>query len=109
MDIVAVIALGALCSGFVSGLAGFGTGLVALGFWLHVVNPVVSAALVVICSVVSQAQSLYILRRAVAWHRFWPFLIGGVLGVPIGVAALRFVDPKILKVFLGALLMAYTG
>ncbi|MGE5256924.1 MAG: sulfite exporter TauE/SafE family protein [Hyphomicrobiales bacterium] len=109
MDILAVVALGALCGGFVSGLAGFGTGLVALGFWLHVVNPVVAAALVVICSVVNQAQSLYFLRRAVAWHRFWPFLIGGVLGIPIGVAALRFIDPKTLKVFLGGLLMAYTG
>jgi len=109
MDIVAVVALGALCGGFVSGLAGFGTGLVALGFWLHVVNPVVAASLVVICSVVSQAQSLYILRRAVAWHRFWPFLIGGILGVPLGVFALRYIEPKTLKLFLGALLMAYTG
>jgi uncharacterized membrane protein YfcA len=109
MDILAVVALGALCGGFVSGLAGFGTGLVALGFWLHVVNPVVAAALVIICSVVGQAQSLYTLRRAVAWHRFWPFLVGGLLGVPIGVAALRFVDPKSLKVFIGTLLMGYTG
>jgi len=109
MDILAVLALGALCGGFVSGLAGFGTGLVALGFWLHVVNPVVAAALVVICSVVGQIQSLYILRHAVTWHRIWPFLIGGVLGVPIGVAALRFVEPKTLKVFLGTLLVGYTG
>jgi uncharacterized membrane protein YfcA len=109
MDIVAVLAIGALCGGFVSGLAGFGTGLVALGFWLHVVNPVVAAALVVICSVVGQVQSLYTLRHAVTWHRIWPFLIGGVLGVPLGVAALRFLDPKTLKVFLGALLMGYAG
>jgi hypothetical protein len=109
MDIAAVLALGALCAGFVTGLAGFGTGLVGLGFWLHVVNPVVAAALVVICSVVGQVQSLYTLRRAVAWHRFWPFLIGGVLGIPLGVAALRFIDPKTLKVLLGALLIGYTG
>jgi len=109
MDVVAVVVVGALCGGFVTGLAGFGTGLVALGFWLHVVNPGIAAALVVICSVVGQVQSLFTLRRAVTWQRIWPFLIGGVLGIPLGVAALRFVDPKTLKVFLGMLLMAYTG
>jgi len=43
-----VVVLGALCGGFVTGLAGFGTGLTALGFWLHVVNPSVAAALVAV-------------------------------------------------------------
>jgi hypothetical protein len=33
-----------------TGLSGFGTGLTALAFWLHVVNPVVAAALVAACS-----------------------------------------------------------
>ena len=32
--VVLVVATGALAGGFVSGLAGFGTGLIALGFWL---------------------------------------------------------------------------
>jgi uncharacterized membrane protein YfcA len=104
-----VIVLGALCGGFVSGLAGFGTGLTALAFWLHVVNPVVAAALVAVCSVVGQAQSLYTVRRALTWHRAWPFLAGGILGVPVGVASLRLIDPQTLKVFLGVLLIGYTG
>jgi uncharacterized membrane protein YfcA len=104
-----VIVLGALCGGFVSGLAGFGTGLTALAFWLHVVNPVVAAALVAVCSVVGQAQSLYTVRRALTWHRAWPFLAGGIIGVPVGVASLRLIDPQTLKVFLGVLLIGYTG
>jgi uncharacterized membrane protein YfcA len=106
---IAIIVLGALCGGFVTGLAGFGTGLTALGLWLYVVDPVVAAALVVICSVVAQAQSLYTVRRAVAWQHAWPFLLGGLVGVPLGVAALRAVDPKTLKVLLGLLLVSYTG
>ena len=69
-------------------LAGFGTGLLALGFWLRVVNPTVAAALVAACSVVGQAQSLFTVRRAVTWRRAWPFLAGGIIGVPVGVAAL---------------------
>ena len=109
MTTLLVLALGAFCGGFVTGLAGFGTGLTALGFWLHVVSPTVAAALVAVCSVAGQLQSLYALRRAVAWSRTWPFLIGGVLGVPIGVIALRTVEPRALKVFLGVLLVGYTG
>ena len=35
MSTVAVLALGALGGGFVTGLAGFGTGLTTLGLWLH--------------------------------------------------------------------------
>ncbi|MFB8829176.1 hypothetical protein ACE0DR_06800 [Azotobacter sp. CWF10] len=58
MQTEAIILAGALSGGFVTGLAGFGTGLTALGFWLHAVEPVVAAALVVICSVVGQLQSL---------------------------------------------------
>jgi uncharacterized protein len=38
-----VIALGALASGFVSGLVGFGTGITAVGIWLYAVTPPVAA------------------------------------------------------------------
>jgi uncharacterized membrane protein YfcA len=98
-----------LCGGFVTGLAGFGTGLTALAFWLHVVNPVVAAALVVTCSVVGQAQSLFTVRREISWRRTWPFLAGGILGVPLGAASLQWVAPQTLKVILGIVLVGYTG
>ncbi len=43
MGLILTIGAGALVAGFVSGLAGFGTGLVALGFWLHVIDPLLAA------------------------------------------------------------------
>ena len=64
MTTTVVLVLGAFCGGFVNGLAGFGTGLTALGFWLHVVNPGVAATLIAACSIVGQVQSLFTLRRA---------------------------------------------
>ncbi len=88
MELVLVIGAGALVAGFVSGLAGFGTGLVALGFWLHAVEPILAAPLVVICSVAGQLQATATLRRGVRIARLWPFLAGGLLGVPLGVAVL---------------------
>lgn len=109
MATTVVVVIGALCGGFVTGVAGFGTGLTALAFWLHVVNPVVAAALVVTCSVVGQVQSLYTIRRAINLRRAWPFLAGGILGVPVGVASLRIVAPHDLKMLLGIVLTGYTG
>jgi hypothetical protein len=103
------VVLGAFCGGFVTGLAGFGTGLTALAFWLHVVNPVVAAALVVTCSVVGQTQSLFTVRREISWRRAWPFLAGGILGVPVGAASLQLIAPQPLKVFLGVFLIGYTS
>ncbi|MFL5134444.1 MAG: hypothetical protein ACJ8C6_07810, partial [Microvirga sp.] len=63
MHDAAFVLFGALAGGFVSGLAGFGTGLVALGIWLHVIEPRAAASLVVVCSVVSQAQTI-----STIWH-----------------------------------------
>ena len=40
----AILLAGALAGGFVSGLAGFGTALMALGIWLYIVPPAVAGA-----------------------------------------------------------------
>ena len=53
-----VITFGALAGGFVSGLAGFGTGITAISIWLYAVSPPVAASLVVVCSVIAQVQTL---------------------------------------------------
>ncbi|MNZ57066.1 Sulfite exporter TauE/SafE [compost metagenome] len=105
----AIIVAGALSGGVVTGLAGFGTALTALGFWLYVVDPAIAAALVVICSVVGQLQSLCRVRRAVSWTLAWPFLLGGLLGVPVGVLALKIIDAQTLKSALGLFLVGYTS
>lgn len=103
------VAAGALLAGFVSGLAGFGTGLVALGFWLHVIEPHLAAPLVVICSVIGQVQSLATLRPAIEPARLWPFILGGLLGVPVGVLVLAYVEAGAFRAMVGAFLVLYTG
>ncbi len=65
-----VLLFGALAGGFVSGLAGFGTALMALGIWLYVLPPALAVPLVLICSVISQISTLPAMWRL---HRFrWP-------------------------------------
>ena len=104
-----VVLGGAFAGGFVSGLAGFGTGLVALGIWLHVLSPPTAATLVVVCSVVSQAQTIPAIWHAVDRNRIWPMLTGGLLGVPVGTRLLTHLDPAAFRLGMGVLLLAYSG
>ena len=105
---VAIIAAGALLGGFVSGLAGFGTGLVALGIWLLAVPPAQAATLVIFCSVVAQAQNIPSVWHAIDLRRIWPMLTAGLVGVPVGVWMLDFVDPNQFRLGAGAILVAFS-
>lgn len=109
LALILTVGGGALLAGFVTGLAGFGTGLAALGFWLHVIDPLLAAPLVVICSVVAQSQSLLTVRRAIDVARLWPFVLGGVLGVPLGVYALAYAEADIFRAAVGIFLVLYTS
>src|SRR6202162_2654021 len=102
-----LLLLGALAGGFVSGLAGFGTALMALGIWLYVLPPSIAVPLVLICSVVAQTSTLPSLWRSFDLRLVWPFLIGGLAGVPLGTMLVAHADPGIFKLSVGALLLIF--
>src|ERR1700687_4593776 len=99
--------LGALAGGFVTGLAGFGTGLMALGIWLYVLPPSIVVPLVLICSIVAQTSTLPAFRRHIDFKLVWPFLIGGLAGVPLGTMLVAHADPRIFKLSVGVLLLVF--
>src|ERR1700692_4241289 len=103
----AVLSLGALAGGFVSGLAGFGTGLMALGIWLYVVPPSIAVPLVLICSIVAQTSTLPSFWRSFDFKLVWPFLIGGLAGVPLGTMLVAHADPRVFKLSVGVLLLVF--
>lgn len=107
MDII--VTLGALAAGFVSGLAGFGTGLIAMGIWLHVMPPSVAAPLVVVCSVVSQLQTIPAIWHAIRPARVLPFVIPGLIGVPLGTVFLGYLDPAAFRTGVGVLLIGFSA
>jgi len=107
-DQIIIVMLGALSGGFVSGLSGFGTGLVAMGIWLHVVPPSIAASLVVICSVVSQVQTIPTVWHAIQPKRVLPFIIPGLVGVPIGTQLLAYLDPNAFRFGMGLLLLCFS-
>lgn len=109
LPLLLLVPLGALAGGFVSGLAGFGTGLVALGIWLHAVEPAPAASLVVVCSVVAQAQTIRTVRHALEARRVAPFVLAGLAGVPVGTALLARLDPAAFRLGVGLLLLGFSG
>jgi len=105
--LIGVVALGAAAGGFVQGLSGFAFGLVALSFWAWVLDPVLAGPLTVFCSLLGQLLSLGALRRGFEARRALPFIAGGVLGVPLGVALLQRIDPEAFRLAVGLLLVVW--
>ncbi|MDK4510632.1 sulfite exporter TauE/SafE family protein, partial [Fusobacterium necrophorum] len=101
------VAIGAALGGFVQGLSGFAFGLVAMAVWAWWLDPVLAAPLVVFGSLLGQALSMGALRRGFDARRALPVLAGGVLGVPIGVALLRGIDPLVFRLCVGLLLLVW--
>ncbi len=108
MDLLTcAVALGAAAGGFVQGLSGFAFGLVAMAIWAWLLDPALAGPLVVFGSLVGQLLTLNSIRRGFDPRRVLPFIAGGVLGVPIGVALLRRVDPLAFKLAVGVLLSVW--
>lgn len=104
-----LILAGAFVGGFVSGLTGFGTGIIALGFWLYAIGPTLAAPLVAVCSVIAHIQTLPAIWHAIDVKRVLPFIVGGVVGVPFGTVLLGNVTVEVFKLTFGVLLVAFCG
>ena len=104
---VLVLLLGAFAGGFVSGLAGFGTALMALGIWLYILPPSVAVSLVLICSIIAQTSTLPSIWHSTDFKLVWPFLVGGLAGVPLGLALVDYADPRLFKLGVGILLLVF--
>ncbi len=102
------ISASALIAAFTSGLSGFAFGMVALSLWLHFLDPVVAGPLVVLCSLTGQLITTFSLHRSFRPDLFWPFILGGALGIPLGVMILKIAEPGPLKRGFGLFLVVYS-
>lgn len=71
--------------------------------------PSTAAPLVALCSVCGHAQALPSIWRGVRWQRLWPFLVAGLIGVPVGTLMLEHVHVQPLKLGVGLFLIAYSA
>ncbi|MGI9420792.1 MAG: sulfite exporter TauE/SafE family protein [Geminicoccaceae bacterium] len=107
VEVVLFILVGAVFGGFVNGLAGFGTSLFALGWWLQVMPPADAVALSLAMSLLSGVQGVILVRRAIEPGRLARFLLPALAGIPIGLALLDRIDAAVLKLVVAVFLLAY--
>ena len=108
MDITLLIVLiGAAAAGFAQGVSGFAFSLVALSIWAWAVEPQMAAPMSVFGALVGQLVALPWVWRGFELRRLLPLVIGGLVGVPLGVALLQWLDPTLFKFALGVFLLLY--
>ncbi|WP_299843569.1 sulfite exporter TauE/SafE family protein [uncultured Roseovarius sp.] len=108
---ILLILSGAIAGGFINGLAGFGTALFALGFFLGVLPPAQAVALVLLLAIATGLQGLWVVRGAMFDNpkRLMRFLLPALVGIPIGVQSLAYVDVPTLKIVVAGFLIIYGG
>jgi len=104
---VIIIPVGAFLAAFVTSAAGFGDALVLGAVWFHFLDPIEAVPLIVANGVVMQLQPLYKLHSVLVYDRLPPFLIAGVLGVPLGAWLLANTAPDPFRFGTGVFLITY--
>lgn len=93
-----------------SSIAGFAFSAICGAMLFHLADdPVQIVQVMIVCSIANQAAMVWAIRRSVQWRRLGVFLAGGVIGLPIGVSALLYLDRHLYTEVLGVFLLVYGG
>lgn len=100
--------LGATLAGFVQGLTGFAFALIAMSFWIWVLPPQLAAPLVVFASLWCHVIALSKERKHnMPFSLVIPYLIAGLIGVPLGTYLLNVINTHTFKLVLGCFLVIW--
>jgi len=103
-----IFTIGAAIAGFVQGLTGFAFALIAMSFWIWVLPPQLAAPLVVFASLWSHIIALgKEHKRQLPFSLVLPYLIAGLIGVPLGTYLLDIIDGNTFKTVLGLFLVLW--
>ena len=105
---LAIFLIATFAGALVTGLTGFAFGLVVSSAWLFILTPAEAASLIVAFGLIVQGYAVWKFRHALDWRKFWPFIVGGALGVPLGVAVLTSVNPGYVRAAIGAFLVVFS-
>ncbi len=104
---LALTLAGSVIAGLVQGLSGSFFAVTALAFWAWVLPPHLAGPMAVFGSLLGQLLAMRVLWRGFSWKLVAPFIAGGVVGVPLGVMLLPYIDQLTFKAGLGAFLMLW--
>lgn len=100
---------GCFVAAIASGLAGFAFNLVAAGILFHFLPPQQTAPVMVVGSLIIQGATIGLVWRSMRWRTLAPYVIGGVIGTPLGVVVLRHAAASAIVSGIGVLLVCYAG
>ncbi len=107
LETIGFLWLGAFVGGIAAGGSGFAFGLAASSIWLHRIDPLHSAILITGCGVLLHMTTIWPQRRHIEIARLWPFVVGGLAGIPIGVRLLIYTDAAVMRTVLGVFLLVF--
>lgn len=102
-----IVILGAILAGFAQGISGFAFGLIALSIWAWVLDPHIAAMLSICGALTGQLIAAFTVRRGFYFKQLLPFVIGGLIGIPIGTWLLPMINVDVFKASLGTLLVIW--
>lgn len=92
---------------FTHTVAGFGFGLVSMGLLPLLVPVQFAVPLVAVYAWMVNGVVMVQMFRHIDGKRLVPFLVGALVGAPLGIAFLRGVDPRWVQLTLGVILVVY--
>jgi uncharacterized membrane protein YfcA len=104
----AIFLFSTFAAALVSSLAGFAFAPIVAAIWLHILTPVETVTLIAGFGLIVQSIGVWKFRHALDWGRLAPFLIGALLGIPLGVAILRWADVQQVKMAVGIILVLFS-
>ncbi|MES2715134.1 MAG: sulfite exporter TauE/SafE family protein [Pseudomonadota bacterium] len=102
-----LLVTGAALAGFVQGVSGFAFGMVSLSVWAWGIEPRLAVVLSVAGGLSGQLLAAFTVRRGLSMAVLWPYLAGGLAGIPLGVLALPWLDPTSFRLVLGLILCVF--
>ncbi len=105
---VILICLIALVAGFIQGLSGFGSVLVALPLLAMFLDLKIAVPLVSIWGMTINTILLVQLRAHLRRQNILPLVVAAIPGIPLGVYILKYADVRFLELLLGGLLVIFS-
>lgn len=102
-----LLAAGAAAGGAIFGMIGFAFGIVMSVFIHHGFAAADVVFMVVAGSIVLNLGVLPKFAREIRWRAALPYLGGATLGMPLGLWLLAILDARTIRLFVGALVIAY--
>jgi len=97
-----------LGAGFVQGLTGFGSALVAIPLLCLIMDIKAAVPLCMLSGLIITVYLAVQLRHHLDKRKILPLLLGSILGIFVGVTLLKEVDAGVLRICIGFLLICYS-